>query len=102
MSFVVAMQEAIDIAFHMVTDEGWGVPGSYADAFPVLAEHDVIDRPLAESLARMVSLRNRIAHGYASVDVDRLWTELPAGLEALDAYAGAIARVVPPVTDAGS
>ena len=58
--------------------------------------------PLEPSLARMVSLRNRIAHGYASVDVDRLWTELPVGLEALDAYATAVARSVPPVTGAGS
>jgi uncharacterized protein YutE (UPF0331/DUF86 family) len=102
MSFVVAMQEAIDIAFHMVTDEGWGVPGSYADAFLVLAEHGVVVRPLAESLARMVALRNRIAHGYTSVDIDRLWTELPAGLEALDDYAGAVARFLPSVSGAGS
>lgn len=96
MSFLVAMQEAIDIAFHMVTDEGWGIPSSYADGFSVLAERGVIDRTLAESLARMVALRNRIAHGYASVDVDRLWTELPVGLDALDAYAGAVARLLPP------
>jgi uncharacterized protein YutE (UPF0331/DUF86 family) len=98
MSFVVAVQEAIDIAFHIVTDEGWGIPGSYADACPMLAEHGVVDRSVAESLARMVSLRNRIAHGYASVDIDRLWTELPAGLDALDAYAAAVARLLPPAT----
>lgn len=32
----------------------------------------------------MAALRNRIAHGYASVDFARIWAELPSGLEALN------------------
>jgi uncharacterized protein YutE (UPF0331/DUF86 family) len=27
MSLLVAIQEAVDIAFHIAADEGWGVPG---------------------------------------------------------------------------
>jgi uncharacterized protein YutE (UPF0331/DUF86 family) len=95
MSLFVAIQEAVDIAFHIVADEGWGVPGSYAEGFAALAERDVIDRALATELARVVAVRHRIAHGYASIDLDRLWAELPAGLDALDRYASAIARFVP-------
>jgi uncharacterized protein YutE (UPF0331/DUF86 family) len=98
MSLLVAIQEAADIAFHISADEGWGIPGSYADAFHILARHRVIDTPLAEELARTVAVRHRLAHGYATVDLDRLWTELPAGLGALDRYAAAIAKFAAPPT----
>jgi len=93
----VAVQEAIDVAFHIAADEGWGAPASYAEGLAVLARHGVIDAPLSDALARVVSVRNRLAHGYATLDVDRLWAEVPAGVEALDRYATAIARFLRPV-----
>jgi uncharacterized protein YutE (UPF0331/DUF86 family)/predicted nucleotidyltransferase len=95
MSLFVAIQEAVDIAFHIVADEGWGVPGSYAEGFATLSDRGVIDRALAGDLARVVGVRHRIAHGYASIDLDRLWAELPAGLDALRRYASAVAAFLP-------
>lgn len=91
MALLVAIQEAIDIAFHIVTDERWGTPRSYVEGFEMLVKGGVILPELAAALTRGTGLRNRLAHGYASVDVARLWAELPAGLDALDEYAGAIA-----------
>ena len=44
-------------------------------------------------MTRAAGLRNRLAHGYASVNVQRLWAELPQGLDALDDYARAIAVI---------
>jgi uncharacterized protein YutE (UPF0331/DUF86 family) len=96
MSLFVAIQEATDIAFHIASDEGWGIPASYAESFEILARHGVIGVELADALARAVTVRNRIAHGYGTVDLDRIWAELPAGLDALDRYATAIARFLPP------
>lgn len=91
LSLVVALQEALDIALHIAADEGWGAAASYAEGFETLARNGVIPADLAQRLIGITSLRNRIAHGYATVDFARLWTEVPAGLAALDAYAGAIA-----------
>jgi len=91
LSVLVALQEAADIALHMASDEGWGVASSYADSFTLLARHQVIDSGLASRLAGIAALRNRIAHGYGTVDVDRLWADSPAGVEALREYAAAIA-----------
>jgi uncharacterized protein YutE (UPF0331/DUF86 family) len=91
MSLLVAVQDALDIALHMAADEGWGVPASYAESFGMLASHGVIDGVLAAGLANMATLRNRLAHGYGTVDMDRIWTSLPDGLAALDAFASAIA-----------
>jgi uncharacterized protein YutE (UPF0331/DUF86 family) len=95
LSLLVAIQDAADIAFHIVADEGWGVPSSYAEGFEMLARHGVIDASLAADMGAAAGLRNRIAHGYASLDVQRLWQEMPAGLDALQRYAAAVARFVP-------
>lgn len=96
LSLLVAIQEALDIAMHVCADEGWGIPASYAESFDILAQHDAINSPLAAELARVTAVRNRIAHGYATVDVERLHAEVPAGLDALDRFAAAIARYVGP------
>ena len=92
LSLLVATQEAIDIAFHVATDDGLGVPASHAEAFGLLAAAGIIDSELATTVASVARLRNRIAHGYAQVDMERVWRELPAGLEALEAFAVAVAR----------
>ena len=96
MSLLVAIQDALDIALHIASDAGWGVPASYGEGFTMLADHAVIDRALAADLAAMAALRNRLAHGYASVDPGRLWNELPEGLVALDTFAMAMARRLGP------
>ena len=90
MSVLVVVQEAMDIALHIASDEGWEVAPTYRDAFVVLARHGVIPDALAVSLGGAAHLRNRIAHGYASLDVERLWNELPTGIAAFDELARAV------------
>jgi uncharacterized protein YutE (UPF0331/DUF86 family) len=92
MSILVIVQEAMDIALHVASDEGWELADTYRDSFAVLAKRGVIDDELAGKLGGASHLRNRIAHGYASVDVDRLWTEIPDGLATFDAFAKAMAQ----------
>lgn len=94
LSVLVAVQEAIDLAFHIDTDEAWGVPGTYAEGFDLLAKHNVIDVELARKMTGAAGLRNRIAHAYAALDVDRLWRELPDGLDALDRFAVCLAQFI--------
>ena len=94
LSLLVASQEAVDIAMHITADEGWGLPGSQAEAFDLLARNGVISSGHAQELARIMAVRNRIAHGYASVDLERLWTEIPAGIDSLDRFAESIAGYV--------
>jgi len=56
-----------------------------------LASNGVIDPALAAALANLATLRNRLAHGYGTVDMERIWVSLPNGLAALDAFSAAIA-----------
>lgn len=92
MSLLVVVQEATDIALHIASDEGWELAPTYREGFTVLARHGVIDAALAASLAAAAQLRNRIAHGYAPLDAQRLWTELPQGIAAFGAFAIAVSK----------
>jgi uncharacterized protein YutE (UPF0331/DUF86 family) len=94
MSVLASIQDAVDIAFHLASAQGWSIPASYAESFEILAKHGVISADLVEPLISATALRNRIAHGYGSVDIERLWRELPSGLAALEGYAVAIATYV--------
>lgn len=96
LALLIAVQEAIDIAYHVAADEGWGIPDSHAAAFELLAAHGVLTGDLTRRLQGVARVRNRLAHGYASVDHSRLWRELPDGLEALDAFAASVASWLPP------
>jgi uncharacterized protein YutE (UPF0331/DUF86 family) len=91
MSVLVVVQEAMDMALHIASDEGWEVAATYREAFVVLARHGIIRDELATSLGGAAQLRNRIAHGYATIDVERLWSELPAGIAAFEELARDIA-----------
>jgi uncharacterized protein YutE (UPF0331/DUF86 family) len=91
LSVLVVVQEAIDIALHIASDEGWEHASSYRDSFVTLERHGLLDAALTARLAAAAQLRNRIAHGYSSLDVDRLWTELPDGIAAFSAFAARVA-----------
>lgn len=92
MGILVLVQEAMDVALHIASDEGWTLASTYREAFGVLAQHGIIDDALASTLATTAQLRNRIAHGYATVDVARIWAELPAGIGAFESFSSAVAK----------
>lgn len=92
LGLLVVVQEAVDIALHISSDEGWELAPTYRDAFGVLAKHAVIDSSLATKIGNIAQLRNRIAHGYASIDAERIWNELPDGVATFESYSAAIAK----------
>jgi uncharacterized protein YutE (UPF0331/DUF86 family) len=87
----LAMQEVIDLAVHWVADAGWEPPDDAGGAFDVLANRGIIPLAAATDLRGMVGLRNRIAHGYATLDHARLQEEAKDGLAAMRAFLVAIA-----------
>jgi uncharacterized protein YutE (UPF0331/DUF86 family) len=92
---MLALQNAVDLAFHLVADQGRGVPGSQREAFEVLAREGTIDAGLARALAEAASLRNRIAHQYGTLDWRRLLIEAPRHLDALERFAARVAELTP-------
>ena len=64
----IAIQAALDVASHIVSDERLGEPVTNRELFDLLARHNWIDQQLADRLRRMVGFRNLLVHGYAEVD----------------------------------
>lgn len=83
---LLAVHEAIDLAAHWVADAGWRTPNDASDTFDVLAEHGAIPEALAAVMRGAVAVRNRIAHGYETVDHEQVHSQMPAGNRDIRAF----------------
>jgi uncharacterized protein YutE (UPF0331/DUF86 family) len=66
----IAIQAALDVASHVVSDQRLGEPRTNRQLFDLLEGSGWIDRDLAATLGRMVAFRNVLVHGYTDVDLD--------------------------------
>ena len=85
-----AVQIVIDLAVSTCVGLGLGSPPSYGDAFRTLGQHGVIDRDLAERLARAAGFRNLVVHAYADLDLARVHAAAVHGPDDLLAFLGAL------------
>lgn len=92
--FFLAIQECTDLAAHVIADAGWAPPDEAASTFDIMTDHGIIDRPLADSMRGATGLRNRIAHGYAGLDHQRLHQEASQGVIALKRFLASVAGAV--------
>ena len=66
----LAIQAALDVASHIVSDERLGEPATNRELFDRLAAGGWISRDLATRLGDMAGFRNVLVHGYQDVDLD--------------------------------
>ncbi len=64
----LSIQGCVDIASHIISDEGWIVPDTLAGLFDILMEHKIISQELNEQLKKMVGFRNIIINEYGTID----------------------------------
>ena len=88
--FVTAIEGCAKVAHHLVASEGWSVPETNAAAVRELGRHGVVERVVADSVARAVGFRNVLVHQYADVDDARVIAQLTR-LDDLEAYVAQIA-----------
>ncbi len=81
-----AIQACMDLANHLVSDEGWGLPGSYGETADLLVRQKVISSQQAQIFHDMISFRNRIAHDYAEVDFNKVYEIMTTNLRDLDDF----------------
>ena len=84
------IEACVDLAHHIISDEGMRTPTSYADAFRVLAENRVIDSTLLVAMERMAKFRNVVVHQYEEVDAEIVIAILRKRLPDLEQYISAI------------
>jgi uncharacterized protein YutE (UPF0331/DUF86 family) len=81
-----ALQGCIDLAAHVVSDEGFGMAGSMNEFFYLLQEQGIIPGELTERMVRAVGFRNLCAHEYARLDLEKVYEVSLRGLEDIEAF----------------
>jgi uncharacterized protein YutE (UPF0331/DUF86 family) len=93
LNLFLALQATSDLALHLVGQLGLGVPGDARGAFDLLARANVVGHLLARRLAAAVGLRNRIAHEYGNLDLQRVYEAARDDLGDLVSFAAAAALI---------
>ena len=65
----IAIQAALDVASHIVSDARLGEPRTNRELFSLLERGSVLPADLAERLGAMAGFRNVLVHGYGDVDL---------------------------------
>ena len=69
----IAIQNCIDIAAHIISDEGLGVPGSTSEMFYLLEENGYLDNIIAEKMIKANGFRNLIVHEYEKISLEQVF-----------------------------
>lgn len=65
----LAIQAALDVASHIVSDERLGEPRTNRELFDLLAKGNWLSPELTQTMRDMAGFRNILVHGYQTVDV---------------------------------
>jgi uncharacterized protein YutE (UPF0331/DUF86 family) len=88
----LAIQNCMDIAAHIISDEGLGVPGSAGDMFFLLHENGYLSADLAERMVKAVGFRNLLVHEYEKIDLQRLHQAAEKNVDDLIVFLSSIFR----------
>jgi uncharacterized protein YutE (UPF0331/DUF86 family) len=84
------IETCVDVAGHIISDQRFRIPKSYADTFAVLYENDIVDEKLHASLRKMAQFRNVVVHHYDKIDTAIVIGILQKDLKDFIAYRNAI------------
>lgn len=90
----IMIEICIDISNHIIADNKYGIPQSYADAFIMLYRNKIIDRKLKDTMIKMVGFRNIIVHEYFKIDPKIVVNILQNNLKDFDKFKTAILKYV--------
>lgn len=90
--FIVAIESAIDMCNHIISQNGYRVPEDYADTFRVMGEVGALDTDFSNALTNMAKFRNRLVHLYWEVDDPQVYEILQTRLDDFKRFLNAIAK----------
>ena len=91
----LAIQAALDVASHIVSEGRLGEPRTNGELFDLLCGAGWIEEGQRGVLRKMAGFRNLVVHGYMTVDLAILRSIVENNLEDLLAFAGAIRSRLP-------
>lgn len=88
----IAIQAALDIAAHIVSDNRLGEPQTNRELFELLERYGWISRDLLSPLRNMVGFRNIVVHGYEKLNGGIVEEIVRVHLDDLLAFVAAIRK----------
>jgi uncharacterized protein YutE (UPF0331/DUF86 family) len=88
-----SVQLVLDVAFAACLHRKLPTPGTYGEAFRMLAREGIIDDALAERLSRAEGFRNLVAHAYEALDMAAVHAAAKNGPADLRAFLAAMAKL---------
>ena len=82
----ISIQNCIDIAAHIISDEGLGVPGSASEMFYLLEENGYLNNNITEKIIRAVGFRNFIVHEYEKIALEQVFEVAVKNIKDLNEY----------------
>lgn len=82
----MAIQNCIDIAAHIISEEGFGVPGSTNEMFYFLEENNFIDTETTEKMVKAVGFRNLVVHEYVKIELKQVFKIACEDIHDLNTY----------------
>ena len=86
----LAIQAALDVASHLVSDEKLGEPRSNRELFELLVKGGLLPLDLSAPLQAMADFRNVLVHGYDEVDLEIVRDVLERHLVDLDRFVAVV------------
>jgi uncharacterized protein YutE (UPF0331/DUF86 family) len=86
----LAIQNCMDIAAHIIGEEGLGVPGSAGEMFFLLQENGFLSADLADRMVKAVGFRNLLVHEYEKIDLQRLHQAAEKNVDDLMEYLASV------------
>lgn len=87
-----AAQSAIDLAAHVVSDEGLGLPDEIRENFSILQKAGILSEEISAKMQNMVGFRNVAVHDYTAIDADVVQSILDSNLKDLEDFYTAILK----------
>ena len=82
----MSIQNCIDIAAHITSEEGLGVPGSTSEMFYMLEDNGYISVDITEKMVKAVGFRNFIVHEYGNVELKQVFEVANKEIEDLENF----------------
>jgi uncharacterized protein YutE (UPF0331/DUF86 family) len=86
----LAIENCTDLAAHIISEEGLGVPGSASEMFYLLEENGYLSPQLTEKMIKAVGLRNFIVHEYSKIDLKRLFEIVQKDIQDINDFIASI------------
>ena len=87
-----AVQNCIDIAAHIISEEGFGVPGSTTEMLYSLMKHGYLNNNLTQKMVKAIGFRNLIVHEYGKIELKQVYEIAQNDLNDLNEYLKSILK----------